>query len=187
MRNKILVGADWSMTCPALCIYNTKDSLEFDNCQFYFLTQNKKFDGDFGNIHGFKMPLYDSQEERFDIISSWAMKILDRIKPDELCLEGYSMGSRGKIFDIAENIGLLKHKIWKSGIPFITPAPTQVKKFYTGKGNANKDLMFEASVENHGLDFGITKILKCKPSDSPIADIVDSFAMVAFLIESNLN
>lgn len=184
MSKTHLVGLDWSMTCPAICIYDKKKPFKFENCQFFFMSGNKKFENDFGNIHGFKMPLYDGNQERFDIISEWAMKIINRFPVESVCLEGYSMGSKGKVFDIAENIGLLKHKLWKANLPFIIPAPTQVKKTFSGKGNANKAVMYAALLEM-GLETDLEKVLNCKPEDSPISDIVDSFAMVHHLIEHN--
>jgi Holliday junction resolvasome RuvABC endonuclease subunit len=87
--------------------------------------------------------------------------------------------SAGRVFNIAENIGLLKHKMWKAGITFITPAPTQVKKHFTGKGNARKELMYQTLTEQQP-DVKLTDLLKCKEGDSPISDIVDSYAMVSF-------
>lgn len=133
------------------------------------------------------MPLWDSEEERFDIISDWAMAVLSKYNVTMLCLEGYSMGSsKGRVFNIAENIGLFKHKLHKSEIPFITPAPTAVKKHFTGKGNANKDLMYEALLDK-GLETDVEKLLNCKSKDSPVSDIVDSYAMVSYLLEHNLS
>lgn len=179
----IVAGLDWSMTCPAICVYDTKKPLTFSNCSFFFLTDKKKYDGSFKNVHGFKMPLYDSDEERFDIISSWAMTILRQHGVKQACLEGYSMGSKGKVFHIAENIGLLKHKMWAAKLAFITPAPTAVKKQFTGKGNANKEAMYD-ELRRRCVDTDLEVLLDCKASDSPISDIVDSFAMTDFLINN---
>ena len=32
---------------------------------------------------------------------------------EQIAIEGYSMGSKGKVFNIAENTGVLKYKIYK--------------------------------------------------------------------------
>ena len=45
---------------------------------------------------------------------------------------------------IAENTGLLKHKLYKIKVPTKPVPPTVIKKYATGKGNANKELMYEA-------------------------------------------
>lgn len=179
----IVGGLDWSMGCPAICIYNTKDKFEFKNCTFFFYIDKKKFDQSYGNIHGFKTELYDSEEERFDKISEWGIQILLKHNVKSVCLEGYSMGSQGRIFNIAENIGLLKHKMWKAGIEFITPAPTAVKKHFTGKGNSNKDAMYNA-LQLLDVDLDLETLLSSKSKDSPIADIVDSFAMVSYMLNN---
>jgi len=176
----IISGLDWSMSCPAICIYDTSKEFKFANCQFFFYTAKKKFDVDIQNIHGFMMTTWDNEQQRFDDISEWAMTILNKYEVKHACLEGYSMGSSaGRVFNIAENIGLLKHKMWKAGITFITPAPTQVKKHFTGKGNARKELMYQTLTEQQP-DVKLTDLLKCKEGDSPISDIVDSYAMVSF-------
>lgn len=173
----ISAGLDWSMTCPCICIHDSKTPLEFKNCTFYFYIDNKKWDQSFGNIHGFKAALFNGDEERFNNIATWAMTILKKHGVKRACLEGYSMGSQGRIFHIAENIGLLKHMMWKEGIEFITPAPTAVKKSFTGKGNAKKEQMYDAFIDK-GLDVDLEKLLNSTSDKSPIADITDAFAML---------
>lgn len=179
----MIAGLDWSLTCPAICLYDRKKPLAFDNCKFFFLTGSTKFVGSFDNVHGFKMPLYQGEEERHHLISDWAIKILNKAKVTEACLEGYAMGAKGRVFAIAENIGLLKHKMWQSDIKFITPAPTQVKKMFTGKGNANKSQMYEALLDKN-VDVDLTTLLQCKSDSSPLADITDAYAMVDFYINN---
>ena len=66
--------------------------------------------------------------------------------------------------------------MWKEGIRFECPAPTQVKKLFSGKGNAKKEEMHAAFEEKTNIS--IISILNMKPDASPVADIVDSFAMV---------
>lgn len=182
----IIAGLDWSMSCPAICIHDTKNPLEFKHCTFYFYIDSKKYDQSYGNIHGFKSTLYNSEEERFDNISAWAITILKKHGVKEACLEGYAMGASGRVFNIAENIGLLKHKMWKENIKFITPAPTAVKKLFTGKGNAKKDAMYDAFL-NKGLDVDLEKLLNCASDKSPLADITDAYAMVDYLINNPNN
>jgi Holliday junction resolvasome RuvABC endonuclease subunit len=175
-----ICGLDWSMSCPCICVYDTKLPLTFNNCKFYFYIDSKKYDKSFANMHGFKTDFSETEEERFDNIAEWAIKILKKNNVTEACLEGYSMGSKGRIFAIAENIGLLKHKMWKAGIKFVTPAPTQIKKTFTGKGNANKEAMFNALKGKFDID--LPTILQCKADASPLADIVDAFALVDYYV-----
>lgn len=179
----IAAGLDWSMSCPCICIYDTKKEFKFENCTFYYYINKKKYDTSIKNMHGFKIPLTEGNQERFDDISQWGIDIMTKNHVDEACLEGYSMGSKGMIFDIAENIGLLKYKMWKAGIPFITPSPTSVKKEFSGKGNSNKQLMYEA-LQKKGLDLDLETLLQCAASNSPLADITDSFALVDYLLNN---
>lgn len=179
----IYAGLDWSMSCPAICIYDSKREFKFENCIFFFYIDKKKYDQSYGNIHGFKVEYYSNEQERFENISEWGIQILLKHNVKQACLEGYSMGSSGRIFNIAENIGLLKHKMWKNGIEFITPAPTSVKKFFTGKGNAKKDAMYQSAVEK-GLAIDLRELLSCRDIDSPISDIIDSYAMVDYMLNN---
>ena len=39
----MLVGIDYSITCPCLCLYDERHPFKFDNCFFYYLTNTKKF------------------------------------------------------------------------------------------------------------------------------------------------
>lgn len=177
----IYAGLDWSMTCPAICIYDSKKPFKFENCTFFFYIDSKKYDKSFKNIHGFKVQYHDCDQMRYDNISEWAIQILLKHGVSKACLEGYSMGSTGRVFNIAENIGLLKHKMWKNKIEFITPAPTSVKRTFSGKGNSNKNAMYDALV-GKGLETDLEELLSSKKCDSPIADIVDSFAMVDYML-----
>ena len=63
------------------------------------------------------------------------------------------MGSRGKVFNLAENTGLLKHKLWKHNIEVILQSPSSIKKFATTKGNANKNVMLKETYKKWGVDF----------------------------------
>ena len=82
---------------------------------------------------------------------------------DYVGLEGYAYGASGRaIFQIAENCGLLKYKLWEAGIAVDIIPPTKVKKDATGKGNADKRKMVDAfeldtgckSTETHNAKTG---------------------------------
>jgi hypothetical protein len=119
------------------------------------------------------MPSYSSNTERFDIISDWSIKLLSSCK--HVFIEDYSYGSTGMVFHIAENCGLLKYKLHKHNIPFTLIAPSKIKKFATGKGNANKNIMYDTFKANEGVDLKGEFGTKTKNSMSPISDIIDSY------------
>lgn len=183
--SRYIAGIDWSMSCPCICVHNTKDKLEFKNCQFFFYHDNKKFDKSFANIHGFKQKDYSCAEERYNNLSDWGMEILQKFGVKNVTMEGYAMGaSKGLVFNIAENGGLLKHKLWMAGIEAQYPAPSAVKKHFTTKGNAKKDLMYMTLETSEGVKVVDLFGLPLKITDSPISDVVDAYAMVRYMIGS---
>ena len=172
----IHIGIDYSMTSPAVCIHDG------ENYYFHYLTSVKKYIGNFdGRFFGDEYPEWTEPEQRFNNISQWVIRsILKHTdaqfglnSPMKVTIEGYSMGSKGKVFHIAENTGLLKFKLWEKNIAYETPAPTTIKKFATGKGNADQARMYECFVSDTGWDLELK--LGGLRTSNPISDIVDSY------------
>ena len=171
---KTIIGIDYSLTSPAICI--TKDFI-FENSQFFFLTNKKKYIGPMSkNIFGFEHKEYNTPIHRFSQISDWAF---DTIKEtihttQKVFIEGYSFGSKGQaVFQIAENCGILKYRLQEMDIDYETVVPSVVKKGATGKGNADKDLMYESFSKETNTD--LKKIFDVEKIGNPVSDIVDSF------------
>ncbi len=93
----------------------------------------------------------------------------------KIFIEDYSYGSKGKVFNLAENAGLLKYKMWDVGYRFELVPPTVLKKFATGKGNADKEGMYEAFVSQTGVNLQKIMFPDRKTLASPVTDIVDSY------------
>ena len=181
--NVVYAGIDYSMTCPAIAIWDSTKTLSFENCHFFFVKKEPKFIRDYKNVHGILMPEYENDVDRFDKLSDIVLTILKKFDVKKVCLEGYSMGSsKGLVFNIAENGGLLKYKMFKNQIEFITPAPTQIKKFWTEKGNAKKDLMHDTLLQKENVS--VESLIGVDKMKSPVSDIVDSYAMLQFLIKN---
>ena len=171
---KTIIGIDYSLTSPAICI--TTDFV-FENSQFFFLTNKKKYIGPMSkNIFGFEHKEYNTPIHRFSQISDWAF---DTIKEtihtsQKVFIEGYSFGSKGQaVFQIAENCGILKYRLQQLKIQYDTVVPSVVKKGATGKGNADKDMMYESFVKETKID--LKKILDTDKVVNPISDIADSY------------
>ena len=95
------------------------------------------------------------------------------------------MGSKGKVFHIAENTGILKYTLYKNKVKYATVPPTVVKKFASGKGNSKKEQMYEAFIKETGTD--LIKLLSYeKQLGNPITDIVDSFYLAKYGSEKGL-
>lgn len=165
------------MTSPAICVHRAGwgEPFSFSNCRFYFVTDRKRCLVSDKFFFGFSHEEYLCQEQRFDNLAAWAV---NKIDPEaEIYLEGYAFGAKGQVFNIGENTGVLKQKIWQlkgySPKAFTTFTPGTIKKFATGKGNADKVKMHEAFVAETSikldLHFGVN------PGDSPISDIIDAY------------
>ena len=176
-------GLDYSMTSPAITVGPSKD---FKKCKTFYYTNDKKKVGNSSlGIYGMQQHPWETPEERFDLISEWALSILKKFKVTNACIEGYSMGSKGNISGICENGGLMKHKMWKNNIQFTTPAPTQIKKYFCGKGNGNKELMYDAFFEQTKISILDDPLYNSLSKDSnPISDIVDSYALLCYCIDN---
>jgi len=171
---KTIIGIDYSLTSPAICI--TTDFV-FKNSKFYYLTNKKKYIGKMSNnITGFEHKEYDTPIRRFSQISDWVYELIeDTIHTEQLVyIEGYSFGSKGQaVFQIAENCGILKYRLQQMRIEYDTVVPSVVKKGATGKGNADKDLMYESFSKETNTD--LKKIFDVQKIGNPVSDIVDSF------------
>lgn len=99
-----------------------------------------------------------------DVIKEWT-----KDNPEEIwiVIEGISYGSSLKtksIYDLAGLNYLIREKfIEKEGVVFNIATPAEVKKFASGKGNNNKDVMVNLFLASH-KDFEIV------PKNDDIAD-----------------
>lgn len=68
-------------------------------------------------------------------------------KPDLVVLEDYSLGSPGRIalIRLGEIGGIVRTRLFELDIAFKLVRPSSVKKFATGKGNADKEAMMAAA------------------------------------------
>jgi len=179
----ITVGIDYSLTSPCVCIARDKT---FSNSFFYFLNDRKTVQGKFHNILGEAHEEYLTDQERYENIASWVMTILADFKKEEvtILIEDYSFGSKGKVFNLAENCGILKYMLYKQGYKFFTVPPTVVKKFATGKGNATKEKMYEAFVAETGVDLHAI-ISPTTKLGSPTTDVVDAWYIARYMQEKS--
>ena len=175
---KKVAGIDYSLNSPAICVWKQDDRLfNFDSCDVYYL-ENTSRSSTHGilNLHGELYPKWETEEQRHDLLSDWAMSIISGC---QVFIEGYAFATSGKshVRSVAENSGLLKHKMYKAKQTFTSIPPSVIKKYATGKGNANKDLMYDAFSEESTTPSGLQKTLKPKSNklSNPTTDIVDSY------------
>ena len=194
------IGIDYSLSSPGVCVNTSEGEFRYEDCTFYFLTNTKKYDATFKeNIAfgksavefvGSPHQLYTSEPERYSQIADWAINIIksygdattgmNRIKPT-IQIEDYSYGSTGRVFHIAENLGLLKYKLkMECGWDYTLLPPSVIKKFATDKGNANKDLMLDAFEKDTGTN--LAQVFDTT-SKSPVSDVADAYFICKYTEE----
>lgn len=175
------VGIDYSLRSPAICICES-DIFDLEYCKFHFLSDVRRNQDKFQyNITGHPYPSYKTDEERYDKISDWVLNLIGQ--PKYVCIEGYAFSATGQVFNIGENTGLLKYKLFKQSTPFLIVPPTQVKKLACGKGNGNKQQVYDGFVTQTGADIKSIISPKTKDVGNPVSDIVDAFYICKFMME----
>jgi Holliday junction resolvasome RuvABC endonuclease subunit len=186
-KPKAWAGFDYSVTCPALALWEEQARFSFETCQFFVTMKNptKKIVENFKrwpvNIKAYQQKLSGNPIE--DAVKTAETLVSKLLKYDMqgVAFEGYAFGSKGRVFDIAESTAAAKILVYVKEIfwkPETFP-PCEVKKLFSGKGNARKDEMHEAFRLKTGVN--LVELLGVKASDSPVSDIVDSFAVLSVL------
>lgn len=180
---KTFAGIDYSITSPAICIHYGDLEFSIKNCKFLFLTKTKKFSGfDWRkgrcplSIQGKSHSTSKKSMKRFTWIANEFIRFIieNDTDRDGIGIEDYSFGSRGKVFNIAENTGILKYKLLKNAYGYSLYAPKSIKKFAVGNGNATKEMMVDKFIEETKIDLMGILGTKNKKS-SPLTDLVDAY------------
>ena len=141
------------------------------------------------NIIGYEHKENNGPIDRFKNLSDWVLHILDTLHKKQtdkkVFIEGYSYGSKGQaVFQIAENGGILKYRL-QNKFTCKTIVPSVVKKLATGKGNADKQKMYEAFTRTQGVD--LMKAFDQQTLNNPITDIVDSYFIMRAGFENSIS
>ena len=192
------IGIDYSLSSPGICVNTSEGEFKYEDCTFYFLTNTKKYDATFKEKMAFgttaveyigtSHKLYTSEPERYNNIANWVIDIIKSHKKDSWSLEqpiiqieDYSFGSTGRVFHIAENLGLLKYKLkMECSWDYNLIPPSVIKKFATGKGNANKELMIDAFEKDTGTN--LAQVFDTT-SKSPVSDVADAYFVCKYTAE----
>jgi Holliday junction resolvasome RuvABC endonuclease subunit len=169
----LIAGIDYSITSPSICVY--KDG-QFNptNCIFNcFVLVNKWWSrwSNIANVNCHSIPKNCKDVDRYAFLAQWTINNLmwHNGRVEKVYIEDYSYGSVGRVFNIAENTGILKHLLTEQHFKYECIAPTTIKKFATQKGNSNKEAMLEAWKNEPGT-FELAQ-----EKGNPSSDIVDSY------------
>lgn len=168
-------GLDWSMSSPGLVIGNSPNP---EDLLYFGIRQKKKQHSNSANIKLFEVDdVYSNNSERYYKLAKRYVDIIEEHDVEIVFMEGYAYGATGNTFNIGECTGILKLLLWQRGIELVIFQPGEIKKLATGKGNANKTLMFDAYIDktNHHLDKLIDDERKGDKIPSPVNDLVDAY------------
>lgn len=168
------IGIDYSMTCPAACRYSDSGT------QFWYC-HDSKWDVDLPGLHGVYLGEYSSVSKRAAFLAASLLKWVSAHVEKTVWIEDYAFAATGRVFHIGENTGILKHFLDDASIEYMTVPPTVVKKFATGKGNADKHKMTEAFLRDYPP--AVAWITRFFPrykegqilAKSPLSDLADAY------------
>ena len=89
-----------------------------------------------------KYPKLEGLARKIAIVTD-IMELVHQFKPDRLVVEGYSLNMKNasSVVPLVELGGILRLMMKLDGLSWYDPKATEVKKFVTGKGNVNKDVV----------------------------------------------
>lgn len=79
--------------------------------------------------------------ERVSSIAAAIMEVHGEYKPDLVVIEQLFIGHTSSAIILAEINTVVRYFLWQEGIEYIDVPATSLKKWLTGKGNAQKDVM----------------------------------------------
>lgn len=106
-----------------------------------------------GRLLSWSPPRSATGVERLDWFARGIDATLGRYAPDLVVVEGYADHSPGirSTIALAELGGVLRLVVWRHGVDLAVVAPSQLKKWATGSGRADKDAMMAAAAERGAL------------------------------------
>ena len=183
----VTIGLDLSINSTGVCIYDTTKVMSF----YYIISP--KFTKKVSNINNAHLALIQYEKTTVDSKLDYSVKeelktyniynivrhikhILEVWDPDVVTIEGVSFGSTGSaaLIDLSGLNYMVRMACIEAQIPnvFIV-SPTQNKKFATGNGSAEKDVMISAwqKLEKHMI--GTEQYVK-------VDDIADAYFMARY-------
>lgn len=179
MSSKTAIGIDYSMTCPAVCVYSTAA------VRFWYAHETKVVTTPV--LDCYQLSKSGSTTERATRLARKVLDWLDTAAPNcrEVSIEDYAFAATGRVFHIGENTGILKYFFETEAIVYHPIPPTVIKKFATGKGNADKIKMTAAFLEAYpdAQEWALRFFPRspdgaqepCKWAKSPLADLADAY------------
>lgn len=135
----MIIGLDLSLSNSGIVVINKSGKLIL-----HHTIKTKKESDRIIRYHKFKVEL-------FSFLSSNNL-----MNPNNIfAIEDYTYGIRNSrsLISLAEQGGIVRYIFYFENLVLVEYSNSSVKKFVTGKGNANKDLMLKSVYKKWGFDF----------------------------------
>jgi len=170
-----IVGLDLSYTSPGVVIEELDDDLNVVSCEGYGFAIPKWAHGNIVEYRGAKD--FSDDYARYKFLHD---KMLEWCKDCEYAfVEDYAQSASGRILDLAEFEGFIKQELYRRGVKLRFYVPSTNKKFFTGRGSADKISMYQAWEKWQGKKPDLSDLPFVDKGDGvkPTSDIVDAFAL----------
>lgn len=127
----IFMGIDASLTSTGICILNEQAKIL---------------------AHTTIDPGIRRGPERLNYIEQVLRAVINANMPKEVAIEGYSFGSVSQKARIGELGGVIRLLLYRLNIPYVEVAPLTLKKFITGKGAGDKNLILLGVFKKWGVE-----------------------------------
>lgn len=107
----------------------------------------------FGSLTAPAFKLTGSEVEKARQARSRVRMMVGKYKPDLAVIEGYAFGNRFSLVSMAAIGTMVRDGLIEEDCALIEVAPSMLKKYATGKGNAKKDQIMLAVYKSWGRDF----------------------------------
>lgn len=106
-------------------------------------------------LHGeqIRVPSGSKGMRRAGAIAQRVLELCDIHKPDKIVIEDYAVVFAGAAITLIEIGAIVRYFLEQEVTPdYVTPTPSTLKKFCTGKGNAPKDVMVKEVYRRWGYN-----------------------------------
>ena len=179
-----IAGYDLSMNGSGICVLELDEKLDVIGCDYLGFTQVKKHEIPNHSIF-YKKNDFDS---RYALTEMMIDEITKKTEGVSFAgIEDFAFGAMGRLADIGSFVGQVAFDSWKRGIAIKWYGPSINKKFFTGRGNADKIGMYQEFLTRDEIKPDISCMPEPTTSSgvSPTSDIIDAYSL-AKLVQTEL-
>lgn len=100
--------------------------------------------------------------ERCGLIAGRVGEVIEQFSPTFAVIENYGFGNSNTLATLVEIGTVVRYFLYQEGFPFMLVAPTGMKRFVAGAGNATKDMVMMKVYKRWGIE----------PATNNIADAI---------------